>query len=71
MIFVQTIVEVIILYNGFYGYPIALGFLFDHDSESKDYFMSLPEEVQQALINEDIHSSYDLHDYVERLRMKE
>ena len=61
----------IILDNNFYGYPLALGLLFNNDPDSSDYFFSLPEETQQALIQEDIHSSGDLHDCVERYKLKE
>lgn len=57
--------------NNYFAYPIGLGLLFDKDSGSRDYFLSLPEETQQALISEDIHSSGDLHDCVQRLKLKE
>ena len=67
----QTIAEVIILDNGFYGYPIGLGLLFNENPDTKEYFLSLPEETQQALINQEIHSSEDLNDCIERLKMKE
>jgi len=46
--------------NNFYGYPLALGLLFNNDPNSRDY-----------LIQEDIHSSGDLHDCVERYKLKE
>jgi hypothetical protein len=61
----------VIFDNIFLGYPIALGTLFDHDSDFRDYFLSLPEETQKALINESIHSANDLHDCVEKFQMKE
>lgn len=57
--------------NNFYGFPVAFGSFFNSDTESRDYFFSLPEETQQALIKEDIQSSKDLHDCVERYKLKE
>lgn len=69
--FANTISGGDILDSNFYGYPLALGLLFDNDSASEEYFLSLPEETQKALISEDIHSADDLHDCVERLKMKE
>ena len=71
MPFVNAMFEVIILDDTFYGFPVALGFLFNSDHDLRDYFFSLPEETQQALIQEDIHSSDDLHDCIERYKLKE
>jgi len=49
----------------------GLGSLFNENPDTKEYFLSLPEETQQALINQEIHSSEDLNDCIERLKMKE
>ncbi len=57
--------------NTFYGYPLAFGWLFNSNAGLKDYFLSLPEETQQALINEDIHSAEDLYDCIDRFKLKE
>jgi hypothetical protein len=61
---------VIVILESDPGYPFALGLIFDRDSETRDYFYSLPEETQLALINEDIHSSEELHDRVEKMKLK-
>lgn len=45
--------------------------LFDEDPYLEDYFLSLPEETQQALLREDIQSEKDLRDCVEQNRLKE
>ncbi len=57
--------------DNFFGFPLVFGSLFVNDSDAGDYFLSLPEETQQALMNEEIHSAKDLHDCVERLKLKE
>lgn len=63
--------EVFLLNNQFYAYPVALGALFEDDTSSRDYFYSLPEETQQALIRENIHTAQDLHECVQRFKLKE
>ena len=45
--------------------------LFDDDPYLEDYFHSLPEETQQALLREDIHSEKDLRNCVEQNRLNE
>ena len=62
--------EVIVILESDAGYPYALGILFDRDSETRDYFYSLPEETQLSLINREIHSSEELHDLVEKIKLK-
>lgn len=57
--------------NFYIGYPIAMSALFQKQPDLEQYFLSLPEETQKALIKEDIHSSGDLHDCVERFKLKE
>lgn len=56
--------------NGFMM-PIWIQQAFSGDSDLERYFHSLPEEVQKALINEDIHSERSLRDSIERYKLKE
>lgn len=55
----------------FYSLPIGFGALFQTDPDLKNYFFSLPDETQRALIREDIHSCDDLRDCMDQYRQKE
>ncbi|HEX2985663.1 MAG TPA: hypothetical protein VHO71_02495 [Caproiciproducens sp.] len=57
--------------NLYYGLPFGIGLLLRNDSELERYFFELDEETQQALIKEDIRSSDDLRNCIERYRLKE
>lgn len=57
-------------YNA-YAMPFGMSRLFEDSPDLKDYYFSLPEEAQQAILNEDIHSEKDFHDCVEKLKRKE
>lgn len=57
-------------YN-FYGVPFGMGRLFDRNRDLSDYYYSLPDETQRAILREDIRSEKDFYDCVERLKMKE
>lgn len=59
------------MFNQYYGLPLAFGVLFQNEPDYKDYFFSLPEETQKALISEDLHSPDDLRDCIERYKLKE
>lgn len=45
--------------------------MFDRDPDLKDYFFALPDETQQAILKEDVHSEKDFYDCVERMKLKE
>ena len=57
--------------NPFYAFPIGFGAIFRSDPDLEEYFFKLPEETQQELIDEDIHSARDLRDCIERYKQKE
>jgi hypothetical protein len=63
--------EVFVLENHSYGYPQALEMLFDENPDTKIYFLSLPSEIQQALLNEEIHSGESMYNCIARLKVKE
>ena len=58
--------------NGISGtmYSLAFQQLFNNNSDLEKYFLSLPEDTQKALINEDLHSERDLRDCIERYKLK-
>lgn len=58
-------------YFGPQGFALARYYFPEEDSSTGEYFMSLPEATQQALIRESTRSHEDLHDCVERYRLKE
>lgn len=70
LFFVHTKREVIILDNNF-AFPIAFGALLNSDPEMERYFFQLPEEVQQQLLKDDVHSDQDLRDRIEEYRLKQ
>jgi len=57
-------------YN-FYSIPYGMSQMFDRDPDLKDYFFALPDETQQAILKEDVHSEKDFYDCVERMKLKE
>ena len=58
-------------YAGFMGLPFAWLQSSRPGVYNDDYLLSLPEETQQALIRESIHSKEYLADYLEDFRLKE
>ena len=58
-------------YNYYYGIPSAMSQIFDKDPKLRDYYFSLPDETQQAILREDVHSEKDFYDCVEKLKLKE
>lgn len=58
-------------YYDFYTIPFGLSQVFDREPNLRDYYFSLPDEAQQAVLREDIHSDREFYDCVKRLKMKE
>ncbi len=52
-------------------YPFAFQKFFRNDSDLENYFLSLSEDTQKEILREDIHSEKDLHDCIEKYKLKQ
>lgn len=71
---VQANFEVItVMENGTNGliYPLAFQEFFANDSHLENDFLSMPEDAQRAILREEIRSEADLHDCIERYKLKQ
>ncbi len=74
MEFVQANFEVIlVIESGTNGliFPIAFREFFDGDAGMKDDFLSLPEDAQKQILREEFRTGADLHDCIERFKLKQ
>lgn len=74
MEFVQANFEVIlVIESGTNGliFPIAFREFFDRDAGMKDDFLSLPEDAQKQILREEFRTGADLHDCIERFKLKQ
>ncbi|MBC8584135.1 hypothetical protein [Youxingia wuxianensis] len=52
------------------SYPLAMSALLGDNDNSRDYFYSLPEEIQKKVLSANLHSEQEVYDYVNRLMEK-
>ncbi|WP_101697597.1 hypothetical protein [Clostridium minihomine] len=57
--------------DGLSAFPVGFLQFFESDRVLKDYFLGLPEEDQQALLREEMHSAQDLYECIARHKMKQ
>uniref|UniRef100_UPI003FEEE5D3 hypothetical protein n=1 Tax=Candidatus Fimivicinus sp. TaxID=3056640 RepID=UPI003FEEE5D3 len=57
-------------YANYSGLPLALATMFHENDRERELFNSLPEQMQQRLLQESIRTPQDFHDCIRRLEQK-